>query len=272
MKALAQGTRVSASGRRAEHLWQIFASLVIAGLLWWYLTAHPRVALGWIGASLMIFAAALSIRKRLAYQGIFRMSFWLTAHVYLGLVAAAAIFLHTSLRGGGPLTAILLILFYLTVVSGIVGWWFARTLPPLLSAIEESPAILEDLLTVRADCLKGMMELADNGSPEFKDLVEQSLMRVTTSWSRMLRFYRRRSTLAEELPAFQQEQAESLKQLKRQEHRAFQRAAEYALRVNKMNAELLLQRLLRGWLTFHVVSTGAMFGLTAVHIGTVLYY
>ncbi len=40
----------------------------------------------------------------------------------------------------------------------------------------------------------------------------------------------------------------------------FQRAAEYALRVNKMNAEMLLQRVLRGWLTFHIVSTGTMFG------------
>lgn len=272
MKAPAQATRVSASGRRAERLWQIFALLSVAGLTWWYVMAHRQVALGWIGVSLMICAAALSVRKRLAYQGIFRMSFWLTAHVYLGIVAAAAIFLHTSLRGGGALTTCLLAVFCLTIVSGVVGWWFTRTLPPLLSAIEESPAILEDLLAVRADCLKGMMELAENGSPEFKALVDSSLMAATTSWSRMLRFYRRRSTLAQELPAFQQEQAQSLQQLKRQEHRAFQRAAEYALRVNKMNAELLLQRMLRGWLTFHIVSTGTMFGLAAVHIGTVLYY
>jgi hypothetical protein len=39
-----------------------------------------------------------------------------------------------------------------------------------------------------------------------------------------------------------------------------------------MNAELLLQRVLRGWLTFHIVSTGTMFGLAAVHIFTELYY
>jgi hypothetical protein len=272
MKALPRGTRVSASARRADRLWQFFALVSIAALVWWYVSAHRQVALGWTGVALMLFAAALSIRKRLAYQGFFRMSLWLTAHVYLGIIAAAAIFLHTSLRGGGVLTKCLLVLFYLTIVSGIVGWWFSRKLPPLLSAIEETPAIVEDLLAVRADCLKGMMELADNGSPELKALVEKSLMSETTSWSRMLRFCRRRSTLAEELPAFQQEQAEALKKLKRQEHRAFQRAAEYALRVNKMNTELLLQRLLRGWLTFHVVSTGAMFGLTAVHIGTVLYY
>jgi hypothetical protein len=145
-------------------------------------------------------------------------------------------------------------------------------LPLLLTAIEENPAILEDLLSVRAECLQGMLELARAGSPEFRALVEQTLIKETSSWSRMFRFYRRRSTLAQELPAFQKEQAKSMARLKPYEHRAFQRAAEYALRVNKMNAELLLQRVLRGWLTFHIVSTGTMFGLAAVHIFTELYY
>ena len=88
----------------------------------------------------------------------------------------------------------------------------------------------------------------------------------------MFRFYRRRSTLTQELPAFQKEHASFLARLRPHEHRAFQRAAEYALRINKMNAELLLQRVLRGWLTLHVVSTGTMFALSAVHIFTALYY
>jgi len=39
-----------------------------------------------------------------------------------------------------------------------------------------------------------------------------------------------------------------------------------------MNAELLLQRVLRGWLTFHVVTSGTMFALAAIHIFTALYY
>jgi hypothetical protein len=103
-------------------------------------------------------------------------------------------------------------------------------------------------------------------------MVQQRLMKETASWSRMFRFYRRRSTLADELPGFKREQEESLARLRQQEHRAFQRATEYALRANKMNAELLLQRVLRGWLTLHIVSSGTMFGLAAVHIFTALYY
>jgi len=230
------------------------------------------LALGWIGISLAVLATMLSIRKRVAYQGAGKMSAWLTAHTYLGVVSAFAIFCHSGLHLGGPLSAWLLVFFSLTVASGLMGWWFSRKLPPLLTEIEENPAILEDLLTIRAECMQGMLELSTGGSPEFRALVEQRLMKETASWSRIWRFYRRKSTIAQELPAFQKEHEAALNSLRRQEHRAFQRAAEYALRVNKMNAELLLQRALRGWLTFHIVTTGTMFGLAAVHIFTVLYY
>jgi hypothetical protein len=284
-RSVAPGARVSTSGiraRRAERGWQVVTVLAVAALSWWYFAAHRQpsangyhslvLRLGWIGISLALLAAALSVRKRMAYQGVGKMSAWLTAHIYLGITAAFAIFYHSGFRAGGPLSAWLLTFFSLTVVSGLMGWWFARNLPPLLTDIEESPALLEDLLSTRAQCLEGMFELASSGSPEFRALVEKRLMKETDSWSRMLRFYRGRATLAQELPAFQKELAGCLARLRPQEHRGFQRAAEYALRVNKMNAELLLQRVMRGWLTFHIVSTGTMFGLAAVHIFTALYY
>jgi hypothetical protein len=284
-RSLFAGARVSTSGnpaKVAERMWQIFAVLAVAALSWWYFAAHRQpspnryhslvLALGWIGTSLAVLAAALSIRKRVAYQGVGKMSVWLTAHIYIGVVAVFAIFYHSGLRAGGPLSAWLLAFFSLTVVSGLMGWWFSRKLPPLLTTMEESPAIIEDLLLVRSECLQGMLELASAASPEFRGLVEQRLMKEAASWSRMFRFYRRRSTLAQELPEFQKEHAESLTRLKPREHIAYRRATEYALRVNKMNAELLLQRSMRGWLTFHIVSTGTMFGLAAVHIFTALYY
>jgi len=277
--------RVSTSRARSlrvERALQIFTILSFAALGWWYFSSHQHpsangyhvlvTALGWIGTGLAVSAAALSARKRLAYQGVGRLSAWLTGHIYIGLISAAAIFFHCGLHAGPPLTALLLTFFLLTITSGVLGWFMARRIPPLLTAMEETPAIAEDLLTIRADCLRGMLELASNGSAEFRAMVQLRLMKDATSWSRMLRFYRRRSSLAEELPAFHRELDEGVAHLRESERRAFLRAAEYALRVNKMNAELLLQRLMRGWLTLHVVSTSGMFGLAAIHIFSVLYF
>lgn len=265
-----------------ERIWQIITVVAIAALGAWYYAAHRQpspnhhhslvLALGWIGIVLAVLAAMLSARKRIAYQGAGRMSVWLTAHIYLGVLSAFAILLHSGLRAGGSLSAWLLAFFSLTVVSGLMGWWFSRTFPPLLTAVEERPAIMEDLLLVRAECLQGMLELAAAGSPQFRSLVEGRLMNDASSWGRMFHFYRRRSNIAEELPNFQKEHAADLSNLKRQEHLAFQRAIEYALRINKMNAEILLQRAMRGWLTFHIVCTGTMFGLATIHIFTQLYY
>lgn len=283
----AAGTRRIASKARppakpAERVWQLFTVVAIAGLGWWYYTSHRQpspnryhslvLALGWIGIAAAVLAAMLSARKRIAYQGAGRMSVWLTAHVYLGIVSAFAILFHCGLRAGGPLSAWLLAFFSLTVASGLMGWWFSRTFPPLLTAMEERPAIMEDLLLVRAECLQGLLELAAGGSPEFRRLVESRLLKDASSWGRMFQFYSRRSTVAEELPAFQKLHAAELSGLKRQEHLGYQRAIEYALRVNKMNAEIFLQRTMRGWLTFHIVCTGTMFGLAAIHIFTQLYY
>jgi len=281
----APSSRVSTSATRAgrlERWWQVFAGLSAAALTWWYVAEHRHpsangyrnqvIALGCLGTTLAVMAAALSIRKRLAYQGAGKLSVWMSAHIYLGVVAAFAILYHSGFRSGGLLSTLLLAFFWLTVASGLLGWRLSRSVPLLLTAMEETPAILEDLLLVRAECLRGMLELADSGSPEFRALVARRLMKETKSWGRMLRFYRRRSTLAQELPAFQGEQDEALKQLKEVEHRAYRRAVEYALRINKMNAELFLQRVLRGWLTLHMATTVAMFGLAGIHIISVLYY
>ena len=46
---------------------------------------------GWIGIAFATLAAGLSIRKRMAYQGVGRMSTWKSVHVYAGIVAAFAI-------------------------------------------------------------------------------------------------------------------------------------------------------------------------------------
>ena len=273
---------VSTSGRaldRGTRLWQAFAVASVGGLSWWYFLKHHQIVdreflftSGITGTIMAVLAASLSLRKRYAYQGIGRMSAWLTGHIYLGVVATFAIFLHSGFRSGGPVTAVLLGFFTFTVVSGLLGLAVARRIPPLLTAVEENPALIEDLVGIREDCLRGLHELGAGGSAEFREFVKTRLTGEVSSLGRIMRFYRKRSTLAKELPAFQKEHEPARARLKSHEHRAFHKATEYALHANKMNAELLLHRVLRGWLTFHIATSVVMLVLLSAHIFSVLFY
>lgn len=270
------------AGSGARWVGRICLALLAGGLSWWHFSTRGEsspdrtrllvTSLGWIGAGLALLAASLSARKRLAYQGAGRLSVWTNAHIYLGTGSAFATLLHTGFGVGGPLPTLLLMFFWLTAASGVMGWWLSKALPPLLTAIEETPAIIEDLLAKRAECLRGMLELSAGGSGDFGAFIQQKLMPETASWIRMFRFYWNRSTFTDEISGFQKEHEWVLHRLGSFEHHAVQRAVEYALRVNKMNAELFLHRILRGWLTLHITATATMFGLLAVHIASVLYY
>ena len=186
----------------------------MALLTWWYIVAHRQpsanryhgLVLAWVGLERA--GAAGGRAKRPQAHGLSgrgtNVRLAERAHL-LGIVAAFAIFYHSGLRTGGPLSAWLLTFFSLTVVSGLMGWWFPAGLPPLLTAMEENPAILEDLLMVRARMSARHARAGRRRLARVPRLGEKRLMTETTSWSRMFRFYRRRSTLAQELPAFQKE-------------------------------------------------------------------
>jgi hypothetical protein len=261
---------------------RILVIVTVFALSWWYFDSQRRpsadrnywmvTSLGWIGMAMTVAASALSVRKRLLYRGPGRMASWLGLHSYVGVVAMFAIAYHSGFRMGGPLTASLLVFFAVAAVSGIVGLRISRSVPPLLTAMEEKPALMEELLRVRGECMRGVLELARGGSDGFRFLVEKRLVKETGSMVRMWRFYRNRSTLAKEFQQFLRELEPDMQYLKPLERQAFQRAAQYALHVNKMNAELVLQRLLRGWVALHMVCTAVLLALAFVHVFSVLYY
>ncbi len=262
--------------------WIVITVLSVAALSYLYFAVqktpspdghHTMVMnLGYLGTFLMLVIFAFSFRKRLALQGFVKLRFWLKEHIYLSIITTFVIFYHASLKLGGPVTAWLLLLFSLTIVSGLLGWWLTKRVPPLLTAIEEEPAIIEDLLQAKENYYRSLVELSQGKSEQFRGIVERRLRREVDSWSRMWRFYSGRMTLSHALPTFQAEFEPQVNQLREDERADFKRVVENTLRINKLNAELFLQRVLRRWLTLHIVISSAMAALAVVHIFSVFYY
>jgi hypothetical protein len=87
---------------------------------------------GIVGSALMVFAGALGARRKVPTWQIGRATFWMRGHIWLGLLSFALILFHGGFRLGGPLTAVLMILFALVVVSGILGLLLQQVMPRLM--------------------------------------------------------------------------------------------------------------------------------------------
>ena len=84
---------------------------------------------GSIALGLMLFAAALSVRKRFPVWRIGRAKIWMRAHLWLGFLAFPMVLYHAAFHARGVLTGVLMWLTVIVIGSGIIGAWLQHTLP-----------------------------------------------------------------------------------------------------------------------------------------------
>ena len=90
---------------------------------------------GVAGTAMILFAIALTPRKRLRTLRIGRAYLWMQGHVWFGLLSFPVILYHAGFRQhlwGAPLTLTLMLLFIAIEVSGIIGLILQQILPTKL--------------------------------------------------------------------------------------------------------------------------------------------
>jgi hypothetical protein len=105
---------------------------------------------GSLTLGLMLFAAALSIRKRFPIWRIGRAKIWMRAHLWLGLLALPMMLFHSAFHARGLLTAILFWLTIIVVFSGIVGAYLQHTLPTRMFREVPFETIYDQIPVIRA--------------------------------------------------------------------------------------------------------------------------
>lgn len=119
-------------------------TLAALGLVTWQ-TRRLELALrpsafftGWILLAIVAFCALYNIRKRFPALPIGSSAAWLQGHVYAALASAGVLALHAPLRWpNGWLEGTLFALYAATMLSGVVGLYWTRTLPRRLSRVSE---------------------------------------------------------------------------------------------------------------------------------------
>ncbi|MBM3813156.1 MAG: hypothetical protein FJW20_16150 [Acidimicrobiia bacterium] len=105
----------------------------------------PGLVFGFAGTLIIIFECLLSLRKKYPASPLGRVSWWLRAHVWLGLLSFLLILFHTGLQWGEGLAALLMWLFAIITVSGIFGVLLQNWLPRRMMELVRREALYDQI-------------------------------------------------------------------------------------------------------------------------------
>jgi hypothetical protein len=104
---------------------------------------------GAIALAIFIFAALLGVRKRLVLWRIGTVQRWLRAHIWLSLLTIPLVILHSGFRLGGPMTTLLIVLYFIVMVSGLYGLALQQQMPRIMMERLPAESVYEQIPHIR---------------------------------------------------------------------------------------------------------------------------
>lgn len=252
---------------------------------------------GIVGYGFMLYAGLLGARKKVPIWRIGKAQTWMRGHLWLGLVSLPLILFHGGFAWRGPLTALLMILFLIVVISGILGAALQHYLPALMTGRVPMETIYEEIPHVRAQLREEAEQLVVSicgpieestvvsttkrleDSPSIATLVEieqEEKGRFRDVYINSVRPFLANpdapgTELAESKRAA--ELFESLRHLLPNSiHPAIADLENICEEERELNQQIRLYRLLHGWLLVHVPVSIALLVLGGVHAFVALRY
>lgn len=110
----------------------------------------PGLTFGIAGYALMLYAGLLGARKKVPVWRIGRAQTWMRGHIWLGLLSLPLILFHGGFAFRGPLTAVLMWLFFIVIASGVLGALIQHYIPRMMTSRVPMETIYEEIPHVRA--------------------------------------------------------------------------------------------------------------------------
>ena len=122
----------------------------------------------WFGAislAIFIFAALLSLRKKIPLWRVGTVQRWLRAHIWLTLLTIPLILLHSGFRLGGQMTTLLMVLYAIVMVSGIYGLFLQHLMPRLMKERLPAETVFEQIPHIRTQLAAAAEKMRDSFKP-----------------------------------------------------------------------------------------------------------
>jgi hypothetical protein len=229
---------------------------------------------GTLGAGLIVWLAALGVRKRYMTDNVWSLKAWVSAHVYLGLSLIVIGTLHSGLQFGWNVHTLAYALMMLVILSGIFGITVYARLPQKLS--DSRGETTQKQMLEKIYNLDGrLLEVARPLDQAQAALVTRAVQRTRIGgsfWRRLTNAHGNCETLhaltalksaRQSLP--DGKQAQALDQV-------LSLLEEKELTLTKARRYIRLRSLLEVWLFIHIPATIALIGALAAHIISVFFF
>lgn len=250
--------------------------------------------------AIMLFCAALGLKRRVPHWRIGRAQSWLRGHIWLGLLSVLLVALHSAFHAGGGLTLTLWILLLTVAASGLFGVLLQQFIPRLLlhAVPEETLAqqIDRQLTNLRKIGEQIVAETAGDADPQSLGRTTQLVQEVAAAAyatpgaqaaaaplgpEAMRRFYHDYLVPffrgAPAAPLLSRRRADSLFAALRtmttpEQHPHIDELAEVCERRRQLLRQRRLMRILFAWLLIHVPLSWGLLALSIVHAVIALRY
>jgi Fe-S-cluster-containing dehydrogenase component/CRP-like cAMP-binding protein len=206
------------------------------------------------------------IRTRIYKRRAGPLRYWMLAHAYLGAATGVILLLHGGAESGGPLTIALRVAFDLTILTGCFGFVCYYATPRLLTRIEGSPLLLEDLISRRTELQEEISNLISRSSETFRQALLDGALPRLLSFAFLLRQFVKQEKLESMLAAAREEFIRPYPEMNPEEKNRLSSVIEAAATLRRVEALIFLHRLLKAWLPPHVIFTSLMLALMILHI------
>jgi hypothetical protein len=120
---------------------------------------------GSISLGIFVFAALLSLRKKIPLWRVGTVQRWLRAHIWLTILTIPLVLLHSGFRLGGGMTTFLMLLYGIVMVSGFYGLFLQHLMPRLMKERLPAETVFEQIPHIRAQLAAAAEKMRDSFKP-----------------------------------------------------------------------------------------------------------
>src|ERR1700719_1840861 len=120
---------------------------------------------GSISLGIFVFAALLSLRKKIPLWRVGTVQRWLRAHIWLTILTIPLVILHSGFRLGGPMTTFLMVLYAIVMVSGFYGLFLQHVMPRLMKELLRAETVFEQIPHIRSQLAVAAEKMRDSFKP-----------------------------------------------------------------------------------------------------------